>query len=102
MHIEDIANTANRHTREEIYSRVYGQAYGRAYGRATKQDDSSRPKTKMPPLSPGHKGQAAEGNTNLRRNKATEPIAEKETITDLAVTVTNAIDATPKALNPHR
>ena len=46
-----------------------------------------------PPLSPGDKGQAAEGSTSLRMNKATESIAEKETATDLAVTVTDIIDA---------
>ena len=93
--MEDIADAINGHTREEIYGRVYG----RTYGRAAKHDDYGRPKS--PPPSPVHKGQAGEGSTNLRRNKATEPIAEKETTTDLAVTVTKTINATPNAPNPH-
>ena len=109
--MEDIADAANGYTREEIYSRIYG--------RATKYDKSSRPKishmtkgnddkviakkdNQMPPLSPGDEGQAAEGSTNLQTNKATESIAEKETATDLAVTITDVINATPNAPNPHR
>ena len=81
--MKDIADAANRHTREEIYCR------------AAKHGTSSRPKTKVLPPSPGHKGQAVEGGTNLQRNKGMEPIAEEETTTDLAVT--NAINATQNA-----
>ena len=66
-----------------------------------------------PPLSPGDKGQAAEGNTNLQTNKATELIAEKETATDPTATATATTRATttttamatattPNAPNPHR
>ena len=59
--MEDIVDAANVHTREEIYGRVYG----RTHGCAAKHDNSSRPKTKMPPPSPGHEGQDAEGSTKI-------------------------------------
>ena len=59
--MEDIVDAANVHTREEIYVR------------AAKHDNSSRPKTKIPPPSPKHKGQTSEGNINLQKNTATEP-----------------------------
>ena len=47
-----------------------------------------------PPLSPGDKGQAAEGSTNLQTNKATELIAEKETATDPKRTQLTATETT--------
>ena len=53
----------------------------------------------MSPLSPGDKGQDAEGITNIRTNKTAELIAQKRTAKDSAVT--NVIDATPNAPNPH-
>ena len=58
-----------------------------------------------PPLSPGEKGQAAEGSTNLQMNKATELIAKRETATDptaTATTMATATTAAPNAPNPHR
>ena len=67
-------------------------------GGTTKHDDSSRPKTKAPPPSPGDEGYAEEGSTN----EATEPVTKNETTTDVGVTVTNTIDTTSKAPNFHR
>ena len=103
-------NNNNGNTREE----TYGSIYYLVYGRATMYDDPSRPKinritkgnnnkvtsnedNQALHLLPGDKGQAVEGITNLRTNKATESTAEKETATDLVVTVL----VTPNAPNPH-
>ena len=109
MHTED---AANGYTREEIYGRVTSRP--RVSSRP-RPHVSSRPKTKgnnykvtannnsqTPPLSPGDKGQDAEGSTNIRTNKTTKSIAEKKTATDIAVTFINVINTTPKAPNLHR